>query len=488
MKIRLKANKNLEVRGKMKTCRAGQIIDIGKGLAREWIARGEAEAIFGDIIPGWRKRPSPILKDFRNYWYSDNGRDYSVGDPGSPFSYSRLWEIGGPNPLFNDCPICQNAEWISRLTGRSAPPQKHSCSTIILARESCSHQGADYLHRSQNYLFAAFTDDKIPAPKCLMAHSTKGISHVWSNSADQGRMIFVRQFAIACQYDIIEVGRQRSSRKTECYDFIFTPCSSANYNPFPRSNKVPLLMYGHDLWKGRKTRQAMINDLEPDIFWTPYPSSWKKHYTFPLKTQIIFRPIPAGTYLTRPNLDEGKKRFDLLIIGAVSNTIYQPRKVLTSQIQKIADSPFRIHFHNIAGSSRSKYTESDKAADMPYLTAWSEFLGSSRYVIFDGIAEEPQPIFFKYYETLGSGAVPIFPNAPDLSLLGIEPWKHFIPVEEYRNNNEGLLKLLGEDHSDIARNAVEWYWKNADIMLYDWFEDMIHDMIKNNPYQKRRRP
>jgi len=488
MKVRLRVNKNLEIRGKMKTCRIGQIIDVGKGSARAWIARGEAETVYGDIVPGWAKRPSPTLLDFRNYWYSNRPGDYDIGNPDNIYPYSQIWEVGGPNPMFNDCKTCQDAEWISRLAHGDAFPNTHNCSAAKITKKNCERQGDGYLHRSQNYLFAAFTDDKLSAPRCLMAHSTKGIIHVWSHSADQGRLIFVRQFAIACQYDIVEVGtRYKSPRTIENYDFIFTPCSGSQYNPFPKSDDVPLLMYGHDLWKRKEERQAMINDLQPDIFWTPYLSSWKAHYRFPAKTEIVFRPIPAGTYFTKPNLDEEKKKYDLLIIGSIGNPIYQPRKALTKQIGKIADSPFRIYFHNIAGASRSKHTEAANAGPMPFLTAWSEFLGSSRYVIFDGIAQEPQPIFFKYYEVLGSGAVPIFPNAPDLSLLGIEPWKHFIPVEEYRNDNEGLKKLLREDHSDIARNAVGWYWKNADVMLYDWFEDMVHGMI-NSPYQKRRRP
>jgi len=493
MRVKLTARKNLEVQGVRKTYPAGQIIDIGKGSAREWIARGEAVAVGVKkkvirIPPMRDEHPSAAIHDFRNYWYSGNGGNYSIASPNIVCSYSRAWERGGPDPIFNGCKICQNAEWASRLTGCDAFPSGHTCSTSEFAREHCIHQGEDYPHLGQNYLFAAFTDDETPAPKCLMAHSIKGVKHLWSYSADQGRIAWARQFAIACQYDLFGVGVEVQPKEAECYDFIFTYCTGSNYNPFPRSDTVPLLMYGHDLWKGRENRQAMIDDLEPDIFWTPYPSSWKAHYSFSKKTQIVFRPIPAGTFLTRPNLDEEKKKFDLLVIGATGNLIYQPRKDLTDQILKIAKKPFRIHIHNSAGASRSRHTGSIRAGSRPFITAWSEFLGSSRYVIFDGIAEEPQPIFFKYYETLGSGAVPIFPNAPDLALLGIKPWKHFIPVEEYRNNNEGLLKLLGEDHSDIARNAVAWYFENADTMLYDWLEDMIHEMIEDNPYQKRRRP
>jgi len=309
-----------------------------------------------------------------------------------------------------------------------------------------------------------------------------------SYSADQGRIAWVRQWAIACQYDLIQMRMEEPHREIGCYDFIFTYCSSSGYTPFPRSDTVPLLMYGHDMWKGRKKRQAMIDDLKPDVFWTPYLSSCKAHYSFPSKTQLVFRPLPAGTFLTRPNLDIEKKKFDLLVIGATGSTIYQPRKDLGEQIRKITKKSLRINVHNKAGANRAKHTGSVYAGSRPYITAWSEFLGSSRYVIFDGISEEPQPLFFKYYETLGSGAVPIFPNAPDLELLGVEPWKHFIPVEEYRGNNEGLIKLLEEDHSDIAENAVKWYLENADVMLYDWFEDMIHEMIKNKSYQKRRRP
>jgi len=145
---------------------------------------------------------------------------------------------------------------------------------------------------------------------------------------------------------------------------------------------------------------------------------------------------------------------------------------------------FRVCFHHKAGSRRTKHSLSNRAG--PYANAWSEFLGSARYVVFAGIAEEPQAVFFKYYEVLGSGAIPIMPNAPDLKLLGVEPWIHFIPLDSVWKNNTQMQFYLShyDEYKHIAESAVRWHQENADKLLFDGIEDLVQE-ITNGKYPRR---
>jgi len=122
-----------------------------------------------------------------------------------------------------------------------------------------------------------------------------------------------------------------------------------------------------------------------------------------------------------------------------------------------------------------------------YLNKWSEFLSSARYVTFGGnwgVCAEY--VSNKVYEALGSGAVPILPEVGDFKVLGIEPMVHYIPVSQIWKNNARLEELLNnyDEYKYIAENAVQWYEKNVDRMLFTDFEDMIHELLGRR-YPKR---
>ena len=92
----------------------------------------------------------------------------------------------------------------------------------------------------------------------------------------------------------------------------------------------------------------------------------------------------------------------------------------------------------------------------------------------------------KYYEALGSGAIPIFPEVPDLKLLGIKPFEHYIPLSEVEGDNEKLAFYLDhyQEYKHIAESAVNWYRQNSDKMLFEGFEEVVRSITKYE-YPKR---
>jgi hypothetical protein len=79
---------------------------------------------------------------------------------------------------------------------------------------------------------------------------------------------------------------------------------------------------------------------------------------------------------------------------------------------------------------------------------------------------------------LGSGAIPIFPEVPDLKLLGVKPFEHYIPLSEIEDNPERLTYFLDHynDFKYIAQNAVDWYKKVSDKMTFNDFENLIREI------------
>lgn len=486
MRVKVNETKHVEIRGRLRRVRPGQIVDVGKGLGKHWIRDGSAidltpksKVLSGPLSTNSLAvigKASKLILSVREFWFNNCQGTYDLC--GYPVSRNAIQLYGGPNPEFNACERCQHLEWKSRLVQQDLFVP-HQCSTASLCKTYCERQGQDeWTHFHQNFWYAAFVDSKLNAAKCVLLQSEKDCKFFWSHHCDQATHVFLRQFAQICQVDTVPL---KSKIDVSQYDFAFIV--NSGIRDFPPRYDLPILMYGHDLWKRRSGRQRMLDYWKPDYFWTPFLSSWKAHYNISKNTELVFRPVPASMFFTRSNLDDTKKKYDLLCIGATGNPIYQPRIELSKQLAPL-QKQFRVLFHHQAGASRSRRFYSNRRG--PYANAWSEFLGSARYIAFAGISEEPQPVFFKYYEVLGSGAIPIMPNVPDLKLLGVEPWVHFIPLSSVWKNNAQMHFYL--DHYDeykyIAENAVAWHQENADKLLFDGIEDLVQEITKGK-YPRR---
>jgi hypothetical protein len=251
---------------------------------------------------------------------------------------------------------------------------------------------------------------------------------------------------------------------------------------------------GHDLWLDDAGYQWVIDWLKPDVLLVPYPTPWRENIRLPSQTRVVFSPFAPSLFFTRPNLNWAKKQIDLLVIGKLRGSrgswIYKPRIQLDKQIRQINRS-YNIEFSHKVGACRhfSNTGTLEKGSNglIRYLNQWSAFLGSAKYVIFGRLASRVHKfVLGKYYETLASGAIPIFPEVPDLKLLGVSPFEHYIPLSEVEGRNDRLSYFLDhyDDYRHIAQNAVKWSVLNMDRMLFDDFESLIHE-ITCRKYPKR---
>jgi hypothetical protein len=338
----------------------------------------------------------------------------------------------------------------------------------------------------QNFDFSIGCDLDLPVPKCLlllMAPQQK--QRFFLSRCDQGSLTFHRQLAFACQIDLINYPLNIDWSQ---YDFVFM--ANEGYNQkFPRPKNLPIILYCHDFQIKNKGYQWVINWIKPDILLTSYPTQWKENFKLPLKTKVVFYPLFLPLFFSRPNLE--RKDFDLLVIGAAAGEIYQSRYRLSRQIFQLSHR-YKIIFSHSLGYLRGKWQGPTYHLDsnnqpIRYLNKWSEYLGKAKYVIFGRIGDpRKQFLVYKYYETLGSGAIPIFPEVPDLELLGVKSFVHYIPLSEIEENNKRLSYFLDryEDFKYIAENAVKWYKENSDKILFEGFEDLIRE-ITNQRYPKR---
>jgi len=241
------------------------------------------------------------------------------------------------------------------------------------------------------------------------------------------------------------------------FAFMYNTGSNRRFKPL----NVPKILFCHDFWPP-KPYQWVIDWYQPDIILTTYPTQWKQYFKIPRHTKIVFYPMFSSMEFTRPNL--GKKDIDLLVIGSTKGHAYKKRRELNKQIKKLKD--YKIEFSNLPANKAEKTH-----------AGWSEYLGTAKYVIF---GEHKYPILLgKYYEALGSGAIPIFPEVPDLELLGLKAWEHYIPLHimEYTTHFELLLDNH-ETNKYISENAVNWYKENCDKMLFDDFKKMIEELCE----------
>lgn len=412
-----------------------------------------------------------LLSEVREFWYNNVPGEFNG------VSRKEIHTYGGPNPKFK-CEICQESEWMSRIT-QSNLFTAHKCSTSNVCRAHCQRQGDElWTNLHQNFWYAAGCNPKLNAPKILLIHCPRGPKYMNTYNCDHSTKVFLRRIAQACQYDITT--DQNAKIDWSRYDgaiFFIT-------GQVPKlKTSLPVIAYAHDLWKHHNIRQGMIDFYQPDILLTPYPTPWQFHYKIPEKTKVVFHPISASQFFTRPNLSRNKK-YDLVVAGSMGDNIYKPRLILDSQVKTLRG--FNIKFSHHPGSKRA-YTDGPVSkGDVHYMNKWSEFLGSGKFVMFGPIDGFPQAVFHKHYECMGSGAIPIIPTAPDLKLLGVEPMIHYIPVQSIMGDNKGLTDILNsfEDLRYIAKNAVKWHEQNADRMMFEGFEDAIQELT-NNKYPRR---
>jgi len=469
MRVCLLSGKRVEIGGKMKRFDVGDVVDIGKGEARKWIALGDALPL--DVQP--QSGSSALMLWAREWWF--NNEEGTLLD--GVVTRAAVDTYGGPNPEFNTCEQCQRVEWKARLT-QTPLKVRHTCPTSQLCQQYCDRQGDDrWTHFHQNFHFARGVDKALNAPRCLMIQPPKGYAFLTTHSCDQATQVFLRQFARACQYDLVKQGEAVAPSK---YDFVFFVNNGVP--PVPHKPIGPAsIVYCHDLWKRREERQVVLDAWQPDVIWTPFPSSWKRHYRIPKDTEVIFRPVPASMFFTRPNLEE--KELDLLVIGAAGEGIYSPRLRLSKMLAPLAKECL-VQFHHAAGAKRSRWNGPNDG-EMPYNSAWSAFLGRAKFVAFAGIDDDPQPAFFKFYEVLGCGAVPIMPEAPDLAEIGVVAWEHYVPLEALPTRDDFKRVLSDyEGYKHLAYNAVEWTKNNADTLLFDGFEKMVRTLTEER-YPRR---
>lgn len=438
---------------------------------------------------------------FREFWYNNVPGAFRVGR--HSITRRQIQVYGGPSPTFSRCETCQESEWLSRVFQKNFSPASHKCATSTACRGLCSKQGDElWTHYHQNFYHAVGIDPTLDAPKCLCLFRTGSMRlypRYFKISCDQWMINLRRQLAQACQ---IEVVKTLEGMQLEDYDFLFTANDGAKFEELQRRIPIPIVMYGHDMWKGK--HQEVLNTVKPEFLLTPFPTSWRKNFRIPRSTKVVFYPLSASQFFTRPDLSR-KKPIRLLVIGVASGArdgIYAPRIELSEQLVELkgqlanSGKKFHIVHSHLAGCLRSAWdgpTRRDgKNEAINYLNMWSKYLGSADFVIFGGCGRDSagrsakDMLLIKYYECLGSGAIPIVPVVPDLKRLGLKPMVHYIPLSTVWKKNERLVDILSQPQKfrHIAKAAVKWHKQNADRLLFDGFENLIQ-LVTKRQYPRR---
>lgn len=450
----------------------------GKMSSPDWPGRKATESA-EDFAKG---KMSPLLQQMRGFWYNNEDGPFMLD--GVPITRKQIQVYGGPTPALNDCPMCQSLEWRSRLE-QANRFQDHQCPTGAkeICANLCSKQGDDlWTNCHQNFWYAAGCDPDLNAPRaCLFLDYAGLYGRYWTYNCNFWITSMRRALA---QAGTLET-RQPSDTPIDWgrYDWLWTMAQGYSF----KEGRPPLsiVMVGVDVNHGNI--QQML-DIEPDILLTSYPSTFRDNFRISNKTRVVFGSRTQSTFFARPNL--GEKKYDLLVIGAIGHPLYVHRQQLTEQIRPLAGR-YTIGFsHRTGGVDRShfgpvQYKEGQEVVN--YLNKWSEFLGSARFVTFGPMATiAKEYITNKVYESLGSGAIPILPEVRDFSLLGIEPMVHYIPLTQIWRNNARLEELLNnyDQYKHIAENAMRWHQENVDRMLFDDFENLIHELLGGR-YPKR---
>jgi len=418
---------------------------------------------------------SDLSKKVREFWYSNNLGNFILGE--EVVSRKEIFLYGGPNSSFN-CQICQKSEWLSRVKQKKMFIS-HLCDSSKECEILCNRQGNDaWTQFHQNFDFALDCQNSLPAPKCLyVTNANVDTEYFFSPGCGHWTLLFRRRLAYVCQ---IEAVAEVKNVDWKNYDFMLIVLNTGKNYKFSKP-PIPVIAYAQDFSLQDKGFQWTLDWLEPDVLLTPYPTQWKENFKFSSETKIAFYPIFDSLFFSRPNL--GEKKLDLLVVGAIANPVYAPRRELNKQISELV-SRYKIEFSNRVGALDSLwqgpvYSEEDRNKEpVRYLNKWSEYLGSAKYVTFGRIGSpHHQFLLGKYYEILGSGAIPIFPEVPDSKILGIKPFEHYIPLSEIEGNNEKLTYFFDhyQDFKYIAQNAVNWYKDNSDRMIFKDFEKIIRE-------------
>lgn len=414
-----------------------------------------------------------LVERARKFWYGNVPGEFDL--EGEKITRKDIFNYGGPDPKFT-CPVCQKSEWLSRVRQKDLFIS-HDCQTSKECKVLCSRQGDEsWANIHQNFNFSIGIDKELSAPRCLFIDYNPKRNFLTPH-CDNWILTFRRRLAYAFQMNVVN---EVVDINWSDYDFLFV-INNGNNKRFKRP-PLPVIMYGHDSWPlDDKGFQWMIDWLKPNLFMTPDPTLWSKIVKLPLNTSTAFYPLFESEFFIRPNL--GEKETNLLVVGGiVSGSFYEPRAILSKQIEKITDK-YNIKFsHSVGARHVFKHgptirKDEDGGLDIRFLNKWSEFLGTAKYVVFGRM--QYQGIAFKHFETLGSGAIPIFPELEDFKYLGIKPFEHYIPLSEIEGNNERLSYFL--DHYDefkhIAKNAVDWYKRVSDKMMFNDFEDAIKEVV-----------
>ncbi len=422
-----------------------------------------------------------LMKEAREFWF-ENGRDiFSLNS--HQINKKEMFLHGGPSLQFS-CDICQQSEWLSRVKQKNLFTSHSSCLTTEECEVLCQRQGNDlWKHYHQNFDFALGVDDALPTPKGIYVLFGP-ISQFFALRLEPMERVLRWQLALNCQLDLATFPLGIDWSK---YDFVFMYLPGVI--PKFKRPSIPIILFTHDFWREPEASQWVFDWLGPDVILTSCPAQWKENFRIGERSKVVFHPMFASNFFTRPSLS--KKSIDLLVIGNAIGPLYKGRVMLGKQIKKFQTQypNFNIEFSQITGTfspdpEKGLEYKDSQGNKIRYLNKWSEYLGSAKYVVF-GRMKYPA-LVGKYYETLGSGAIPIFPEVPDLKLLGVKAFEHYIPLSEIDGNNERLNYFLDnyEKFKYIAENAVKWYKENSDKMLFENFENMVRE-ITNYKFSKR---
>lgn len=413
---------------------------------------------------------SKLIQAFRRWWFN-NEPGYFHSRTGA-IDRTYAFEIGGPSPDFDSCETCQLSEWDSRAISADWHIE-HKCKaeTAGKSRKRCKRQGDDaWINYHQDFTFAEGVDPALNAPKGALLFHDCAAQYEWfrARACADGMATFRQRMAYIGTYD----AEARIVQKNwDQFDWAwFVNKGFIELLPKP---PVPMILYCHDAWRGNK--QEVLDHYRPEVIVTPFPTLWTENFDIPPDTRLEFYAPAPSPFFTDPNLDDGKKEWDLLDIGSLSSEFYVPRRELCERLKELP-SRFRVEHSHATGSKRARWPGPMDDGDHCYMKKWAQRLGRARFVIFGPCAgKAASMVLIKYYECLASGAIPIMPDLKDLDYLGVKPMVHFLPFDPLGLNMKALEYTLDHyaDYRYIAENAVGWWHENAHRLIFGGFEEIV---------------